>query len=468
MANLIKGLLGSRPAAGTVGRRFAATDTGKLYYDTGSIWEADGSDNALLTVAGGVSTKTSSYTAVLGDSGSLLVLNSGSSITLTLPATPPHSLWFVEVQCIGAGSATISRNGLNIDGAASDVILSSGQGLRIFTDGLNYFTMRGGPSILTTKGDLLTRSSTADTRLGVGADAQVLTADSSQAGGIKWADPAGGSSLPGKPYADWSWVTQGTATLDTTNNQIGVMTPSGYEPWRLLQQDIPSPGSDWTASDCVMFSGILQDNFISVGIGVKETGSTGKFITWKIANSQGCAVTTYTGITGGVSNVFGPLGMITGNAPGWYRIGKTGTNYYFEYGINGPQWLTLFTYGLATWVGSSFRPRERDANSKSNGIPRRPRLLFARALFANSQGTCMKLLFRDGSGLWDCAKRLEKRGIEAWILRSQEELTLLAGGMNITETQLRAGHRNQSISYNAGRNYFCPKSYPSRHYGGYP
>jgi hypothetical protein len=39
----------------------------------------------------------------------------------------------------------------------------------------------------TTKGDLLVRSVSALTRLGVGADGQVLTADSTQAGGVKWA-----------------------------------------------------------------------------------------------------------------------------------------------------------------------------------------------------------------------------------------------------------------------------------------
>ena len=290
MPNLIRGLLANRPAAGTVGRRFFATDTGLQFYDGGSVWESDGPDNVGLTIVGGVTSLTANYTAVLGDSGSLLVLNSGSSVTLTLPAAAPHSLWFFEVQSIGAGIATISRNGLNIDGAASNVTLSTGQGIRVFTDGLNYFTMRGGASILTTKGDLVTRSSTADIRLGVGTDAQVLTADSAQAGGIKWAAPAGGSSAPGKPYvppvvADWSWVTQGTAMLDTTHNQIGVATPSGYETWRLVQRDIPSPGSDWTATYCVLFSGILQDNFISVGIGVKEIGTTGKFLVWKVANS---------------------------------------------------------------------------------------------------------------------------------------------------------------------------------------
>ena len=47
-------------------------------------------------------------------------------------------------------------------------------------------------SVLTTKGDLATYS-TARTRLGVGSNNQVLTADSAQALGIKWATASGGA-----------------------------------------------------------------------------------------------------------------------------------------------------------------------------------------------------------------------------------------------------------------------------------
>jgi hypothetical protein len=46
---------------------------------------------------------------------------------------------------------------------------------------------------LTTKGDLLGRSSSAAARLGVGANGTVLTADSAEATGLKWATPASGS-----------------------------------------------------------------------------------------------------------------------------------------------------------------------------------------------------------------------------------------------------------------------------------
>lgn len=49
--------------------------------------------------------------------------------------------------------------------------------------------VRVGPSPLTTKGDLYTRSSSADARLPVGTNGYVLTADSAQSLGIKWAPP---------------------------------------------------------------------------------------------------------------------------------------------------------------------------------------------------------------------------------------------------------------------------------------
>ena len=52
----------------------------------------------------------------------------------------------------------------------------------------------GGSSPLTTKGDVYTFS-TVDARLGVGANGTVLTADSAEATGLKWATPAAGGGM---------------------------------------------------------------------------------------------------------------------------------------------------------------------------------------------------------------------------------------------------------------------------------
>jgi hypothetical protein len=63
-------------------------------------------------------------------------------------------------------------------------------------------------TVVTTKGDLLTYSTTA-ARLGVGSNGTVLTADSAEATGVKWAAPAGG--------ANWSLLnTGGTALTGAT------------------------------------------------------------------------------------------------------------------------------------------------------------------------------------------------------------------------------------------------------------
>jgi transposase len=70
-------------------------------------------------------------------------------------------------------------------------------------------------------------------------------------------------------------------------------------------------------------------------------------------------------------------------------------------------------------------------------------------LFSNAQRNRLKLLFWDGSGLWVCAKRLEKGRFrwpeiktgETKILLTQEELALLVGGIDLTQTKRRAWHR---------------------------
>jgi hypothetical protein len=66
---------------------------------------------------------------------------------------------------------------------------------------------------LTTKGDLLGRTSSAASRLGVGSNGTVLTADSAEATGLKWATPAAG----GMTLLSTTSLSGATTTISSIN-----------------------------------------------------------------------------------------------------------------------------------------------------------------------------------------------------------------------------------------------------------
>lgn len=93
-------------------------------------------------LSAGVNAQTAGYTLLSGDAGKLVTFN-GSSLTATLPSSPPSSTWCVNIQNLNSSSLTVSRNGLTINGGTSNLTMAQFQVATVWTDGSNYFANAG-------------------------------------------------------------------------------------------------------------------------------------------------------------------------------------------------------------------------------------------------------------------------------------------------------------------------------------
>jgi len=83
------------------------------------------------------------------------------------------------------------------------------------------------PTLLTTKGDIIVATGNATlVRQGVGTDGQVLTADSAQADGVKWATPASGGKVLQVVQNTYSTSTTIASTTLTDSGLSASITPS--------------------------------------------------------------------------------------------------------------------------------------------------------------------------------------------------------------------------------------------------
>lgn len=117
---------------------------------------------------------------------------------------------------LGTANATVARQGAGTNGQllTADNTQTTGVLWKDTNSVLN--------ALLTTKGDLLTATTSTTGRLGVGTDGQVLTADSTQATGLKWATGAGGSGIPASTVVAKGDLIAATGSAAVTRQPVGV------------------------------------------------------------------------------------------------------------------------------------------------------------------------------------------------------------------------------------------------------
>jgi hypothetical protein len=145
---------------------------------------------------GAASAKTANYTLVASDAGTAISMTSTSATTITVNTGLFAAGDTVFIQNLGTGLCTITAGTATVDTAGSLILPQYDAGILYFVSASSAvfydYIQVGAASPLTTKGDLYTFGS-SDTRIGVGANDTVLTADSSTATGLKWAAPASSS-----------------------------------------------------------------------------------------------------------------------------------------------------------------------------------------------------------------------------------------------------------------------------------
>jgi hypothetical protein len=167
---------GTAPTSGQLligqsgGKYAPKTASGSCTVDSTGAFSCGGGGGAF----NGINAQTTSYMAVSGDNGKLIVFNCPSACSLTLPSTPPSSTWAIGVQNVGSAALGVTvPSGLTLDGVLGAAQLNSQMGTLLWTDGTNYFTERG--AVITRSNVIPFRVQSKQNSCGVGPCGTTLT-----------------------------------------------------------------------------------------------------------------------------------------------------------------------------------------------------------------------------------------------------------------------------------------------------
>ena len=229
----------------------------KQTFTTGQVLTAAQMTSLQQTAMGGgaATAKTTSYVLTAADAGTVVQMNAAGATTITVNTALFAAGDTVQIQNVGAGVCTVTAGTATVSTSATLALKQYDAGSLYFnsTSAAIFFATDAADSTspLTTKGDLY-GFSTLDARIPIGTNNQVLTADSTQALGLKWATPAGGGkvlqvlskaintfqSINSSTYVDLTDFTLSITPSATTSKVLIFISVAG---WDAQSQTVANP-----------------------------------------------------------------------------------------------------------------------------------------------------------------------------------------------------------------------------------
>jgi hypothetical protein len=194
------------------------------------------STSVATTLATTLTNVATSLTVTSGGGGPLIQgagFANGDIFTIAIdPDTQSEEICYVTANSGDVFTITRAQAGTSAvahaSGATVRHVLTSAD-LVFFRDGVTTANAAIPASTLTTKGDLLSRTSATLTRLGVGSNGQVLSADSTAATGLAWTTPVNQNLTFNAKTANYSLLSTDVNKLVTMSNSstLTVTVPNG-------------------------------------------------------------------------------------------------------------------------------------------------------------------------------------------------------------------------------------------------
>ena len=270
----------------------------KQTFTTGQVLTAAQMTSLQQTAMGGGSTtdKVASYVLLAADAGTTVIMNSASATTITVNTALFAAGDTVNIQNIGAGICTVTAGTATVNTAGSLALNQYEGGVLYFrsTSASTFFdyVQTGSVSPLTTKGDLY-GFSTLDARIPIGTNNQVLTADSAQALGLKWATPTSGG---------FTLISTTTPTVSTSVVTLSSI-PATYQHLLVVTQSLDSTGTTLN-SVSVQFNGDTTTAYDSNSTGVNQSSANIFRIVGTSTGGMGGYMNIYNYATSAVTKFF--------------------------------------------------------------------------------------------------------------------------------------------------------------------